>query len=78
MKKMIRCFSLIANIDEMDLCVVDIKMHLICLKMHLIYLIYLHTVPYLSDGHFNIPKSILYMGKLAVDLLIIANKSMMT
>lgn len=46
--------------------------------MHLIYLVNLYFIPYLGQKYFNIPKSVLYIRKLAVGLLIIANKSVMT
>lgn len=77
-KKMMRCFSPIANIDKIDLYVVDIKIYLIRPKMHLIHLVHLYLIFSLSQRQFNVPKSVLYMRKLAVSLLIIVNKSVMT
>lgn len=77
-KKIIRFSSPIANINKIDLYVIDIKIHSIRSKMHLIYIVYLHLVFYLSKRHFNALRNILYMRKLAVSLLITANKSVMT
>ena len=75
MKKMIRYSSPIANIDEIDLYVVNIKIHLICPKMYLIHLVNFYLIFYFGQGHFNIPRSVLYMRKLALNLLITASKS---
>lgn len=79
MKKIImKCFSSIANINKMDLYIVNIEMHFIYPKMHLIYLIHLYFVPYFGQRHFNALKSLLYIRNFAIGLLIIANKSMVT
>lgn len=75
---MIRYFSLIANINKIYLCVVDIEMHLIHPKIYLIYFIYLYLISYLGQRYFNILKSVLYIEKLAINLLIIVNKSVIT
>lgn len=53
MEKLMRYFLQTSNINEIDLYIVDIKVHL-----HLYLIFYL--------GHFNILKSVIYMKQLAV------------
>lgn len=77
-RKIIKYFLLIANINKIDLCVIGIKNHFICLGIYLIYLIHYYLVFSFGQKHFNIPKRILYMKKLTLDLLIILNKIVMT
>ena len=74
-RKMISCFLPIANIDKINLCVVGIEEHLIHPRIYLSYFIHLYFIVYLGQKHFNISKSVLYIKKLAVGLLIIPNRS---
>lgn len=53
-KKMIRCFSPITNINKMDLYIVDIEIDLIYSEIYFIHLVDLYFIPYLSQKHFNI------------------------
>ena len=62
---MIRCFSLISNIDSIDLYVANIE-------------VYLHLLPISHLGQSNILKSVLYMEKSAIGQQIILSRSIIT
>ena len=78
MGRTMRHSSPIASIDGMDLCEVGIEVHPIRSEMHPTYLVHPHLVLHLSQGHFNAPRSVLYVEKSAVGRLIISNKSVIT
>lgn len=61
-RKSIRNFLLISNINKINLCIIGIKIH-----------IYPYVIFHLSN--FNILKSVLYTEQLAISQLIILNKS---
>lgn len=73
-----RCFLLIANINEINLHVVSIREHFISFGVYLIYLVHLHLVLHFSQKYFNILKGVLYVKKWAIGLLIILSRSVMT
>lgn len=75
MKKIIRYFLSIININKIDIYVVSIKKHFIYLKIYFIYLIYPYFIFIFSQKYFNILRNILYIKKLTVNLLITINKS---
>ena len=77
-RKIIKYFLLIVNIKKIDLCVISIEKYFLRPKVHFKYLVYLYLVLYLGQKHFNILKGVLYAKKLAIDLLIITNWSIMT
>lgn len=68
----------ITNINNINLYMIDIKVYFIYLKIYFIYLIYSYLIFYLSHKHFNIPKKNLFIKQLAINRLIIFNKSMIT
>lgn len=78
MRKMMRYFLPIANIDKIDLHMANIKKPLIHSKIYFIYLVYLYFVLHFYQGQFNIWKHMKYMKKTAVGLLITLNRSVMT
>ena len=78
MGKTMRYSSPIASINGMDLYKVGIEVHLIRPEVHLTHLVHPHLVLHLSQGHFNIPRSVLYIEKSAVGQLIILNRSVIT
>lgn len=71
-------FSSIASINRIDLCIVSIKIYLICSKIYYIYLIHSYLIFYLGQGHCNILRSFLYKEILAVYQLITPNTSAIT
>ena len=78
MERIMRHFSPIANIDGIDLYKVDIEVHLIHPEMHSIHLVHPYLVLYLSQGHFNARRSVLYVEKSAVGQLITPSKRVIT
>lgn len=75
---MIRCFLLIIKIDIMNISVIDIKKYFLYFRDYFIYLVYPYFILHFSQKNFNILKDVLYIKKLAVSLLIILNKSVIT
>lgn len=73
-----RYFLPIANIDKIDLCVVNIEKHFIRPKVYLIYLVNLHFIFHLGQRYFNKFKNVLYVEKPAVGQQITFNRSKMT
>ena len=63
--KMMKCFLSTSNIDEIDLCVAGIEVHLY------------HLTPHIGREHFNVLKSALCMEKLVVGQVITLNKNVM-
>ena len=77
-ERIMKYFSLIANIDKMDLCKVGIQVYYTRPKIYFTHLIHPYFVFYLSQGYSNILKNVLYVKKLAVDQLITSNRSVIT
>lgn len=78
MKKMMKYSLPIAKIDKIDLPIDDIEEHFLYSGIYYIYLVHPHFLLHLSQKYFKIPKSVLYMKKLAIGILITFNKSVMT
>lgn len=73
-----RGFLLITNIDKIDIHIIGINKYFIYFGIYLIYLIYPYFVFYFGQKYFNILKDVLCIKKLALDLPIMLNKSVMT
>lgn len=61
MRRIIKYFLLITNINEINLYVIGIKMYLIYPKVNLTYLIYLYLIFYLGQKYSNSLKNIIYI-----------------
>lgn len=78
MRKIIRCFLFIANIDKINIYKVGIEENFIYLGVYFTHLVHFYFIFYLRQRYFNIPKSVLYMKNLAISPLITLNKNVIT
>lgn len=78
MGKIIKCFPSIVNINEIDLCIVDIKLYFIYSKIYSKYFIHFYLIFYLNQKYINISKNVFCIKKLAVGQLITLNRRIIT